>query len=280
MLDKEVWYNLTRGIDFVQHVASPFPRELPEHEDELIRPARDGALHVLRAASTNKVKRVVLTSSIAAVMYGRKRGKRSGRYNEENWTDETNRKDTTPYYRSKTLAEKAAWNFMKTEENGMELVTVCPGAILGPVLESDFGTSANMVIKLLDGSIPALPRLGFELVDVRSVADLLIRAMEMPQAANQRFLGTTGYLRFADIAQILKEAYPGRKIASRTIPSLMVRLFSNLDKTLKPILIDLGYKREADHTKAETLLQWKPLSNREAVLSCAQSAIDLGIVKS
>ncbi|MEN6454626.1 MAG: NAD-dependent epimerase/dehydratase family protein, partial [Prolixibacteraceae bacterium] len=157
LLDGQIWNELTKGVDFVQHIASPFPRELPRHEEELIRPARDGALHVLKAASANGVKRVVLVSSIAAVMYGREKGKRSGVYNESNWTDVTNRKDTTPYYRSKTLAERAAWDFTANDESGMELVTVCPGAILGPVLESDFGTSANMVIKMLDGSMPAFP---------------------------------------------------------------------------------------------------------------------------
>ncbi|MGV8135240.1 MAG: SDR family oxidoreductase [Mangrovibacterium sp.] len=278
LLDGKIWDELTREVDFVQHVASPFPRELPRHEDELIRPAREGALNVLKAASGNGVKRVVLVSSIAAVMYGREKGKRSGVYNESNWTDVTNRNDTTPYYRSKTLAERAAWDFIANDKSGMELVTVCPGAILGPVLESDFGTSANMVIKMLDGSMPAFPKLGFEIVDVRSVADLLIRAMENPQSANQRFLATAGYVSFAEIAMVLQKAYPKRKIPSRSVPSFLVTLSSVFDKTLKPILADLGETRKADHSKAVNMLQWKPIPNEEAVLSCARSVITLKIV--
>ncbi|MDD4193470.1 MAG: aldehyde reductase [Mangrovibacterium sp.] len=279
LLDEQIWKVLTKGVDFVQHVASPFPRELPRHEEDLIRPAREGALNVLKAASANGVKRVVLTSSIAAVMYGRERGKQSAVYDESNWTDVSNRSDTTPYYRSKTLAERAAWDFMASDKSGMELVSVCPGAILGPVLERDFGTSANMVIKMLDGSMPAFPKLGFEIVDVRSVADLLIRAMEMPQAANQRFLGTSGYAGFADIARILREAWPDRKIPSRSVPSFLVVLLSLFDKTLRPVLKDLDTTRRADHSKAVDLLQWQPIPNEEAILSCARSLIDLEIVR-
>ena len=278
LLDEGVWKELTRDVDFVQHVASPFPRELPKHEEDLILPAKKGVLNVLAAASINGVKRVVLTSSIAAVMYGRDKKNRSGLYNETHWTDFTNKKDSTPYYRSKTIAEKAAWDFMEKDKSGMELVTVCPGAILGPVLESDFGTSANLVIKLLDGSTPALPDLGFEIVDVRSVAGLLIRAMEMPEAANQRYLATAGYVTFKEVAQILKEAYPNKKIPSKTLPSFLVSLLSNFDKTLKPILPDLGETRKADNSKAKTMLNWEPIPNREAILSCAGSVMELGIV--
>lgn len=278
LMDKEVWHDLTRNVDFVQHVASPFPRELPKQEDDLILPAKEGVLNVLKAASSNGVKRVVLTSSIAAIMYGRDKKHRSGLYNETHWTDFTNRKDSTPYYRSKTIAEKAAWDFMEKDKSGMELVTVCPGAILGPVLETDFGTSANIVIKLLNGSTPAIPDLGFEIVDVRSVADLLIRAMEMPEAANQRFLGTAGYVTFKEVAQILKETYPSKKISSKSIPSFLVGFLSNFDKTLKPILTDLGETRKADSSKARTILLWQPIPNREAILSCAESVMELGIV--
>lgn len=278
LLDRSVWNELTKGIDFVQHVASPFPRKFPRHEEELIRPAREGTLNVLKAASANRVKRVVLTSSIAAVMYGREKVKRSGTYNESNWTDVTNRKDTTPYYRSKTLAERAAWDFMTNDKSGMELVSVCPGAILGPVLKNDFGTSANMVIRMLNGSMPGIPKIGFEFVDVRSVADLLIRAMEIPQAANQRFLATAGYLSLSEMAGILRRAYPGRKIPSRQVLSLLVPLAAAFDKSLKLILSDLDAVRKADHSRAAEMLQWQPIPAEEAILSCARSVIDLKIV--
>lgn len=276
--DEKVWKDLTKGMDYVQHIASPFPRELPKDDDDLVLPAKNGTLNVLKAAAANGVKRVVLTSSTAAIVYGKPKGERNGTFNETQWTDPSNRKDSTPYFRSKTIAEKAAWDFMKTEKSGMELTSVCPGAILGPVLENDFGTSANIVIKTLDGSSPALPDIGFEMVDVRSVADLLILAMEQPQAAGQRYIGSSGYMKFKEVATIIRGAYPERKIPSMVLPHFAVRLFSTFDKSIRPVLIDLGVERKTDHTKAVKDLGWNPLSNREAVLSCAKSVLDLGIV--
>lgn len=279
LIDGDVWKEITKGVDYIQHIASPFPRELPKKEEDLIIPAKNGTLNILKAASENGVKRVVLTSSIAAVVYGKPKEHRSGIFNESHWTDFQNKKDSTPYFRSKTIAEQAAWDFMKNDQRGLELVTVCPGAILGPVLEQDFGTSANIVIKLLDGSSPALPDIGFDIVDVRSVADLLIKAMEKPQAANQRYVGTAGYMKFKEVAQVLKKAYPERKIPNRILPNFMVRLFSNIDKSIKPILVELGTERKTDNTKARKELAWQPIANQDAVLSCAESIFKLGLVK-
>lgn len=273
-----VWLQLTEGMDYVQHIASPFPPKLPKHEDELILPAKNGMLNVLRAASANKVKRVVITSSSSAITYGRP-GNETGLYNESDWTNEQSKTDLTPYFKSKTIAEKAAWDFMKDDTSGMSISVICPGAILGPVLESDFGTSANIIIKMLDGSMPAVPDIGFDLVDVRSVADLLIRGMEMEQAANQRYIGSAGFLKFKDVATILQEAYPQRKIPHRMLIDWLVRLFSIFDGTLKPVLLDLGIERKLDHSKAQLKLNWQPKSLKEAVLSCAASVIELGIVK-
>ena len=278
LADANVWNTLTKGVDFVQHIASPFPRELPKQENDLLIPAKNGTLNVLRAASANKVKRVVVTSSTGAVIYGKSRGQRSDIFDETDWTDINNKKDTTPYFRSKTIAERAAWEFMENNQTGMELATVCPGAILGPVLEKDFGTSANIVIKMLDGSMPAVPDIGFDLVDVRSVADLLILAMERPEAANERFICSADYLKFKEVAQILKEKYPQKKIPLGTLPDFLVRLFSNFDKSLKPVLLDLSVERKVDNAKAKRLLNWEPRSGKEAVISCAESVIGLGLV--
>ncbi|MEO1053985.1 MAG: aldehyde reductase [Bacteroidota bacterium] len=276
--DGSVWMELANGMDYIQHIASPIPRVLPKNDDELIIPAKNGTLSVLKAAAANKVKRVVLTSSSGSIVYGKPKGGRSGTFNESHWTDPTNKKDTTPYFRSKVIAEKAAWNFIDNDHSGLELSVVCPGAILGPVLENDFGTSANIVIKAMNGSMPALPNMGFDIVDVRSVADLLILAMEAPEAANQRYVGSSGFMKFKEVADILKQAYPDRKIPSSILPNFAVRLFSNIDKSLKPVLIDLGVERKVDHSKAKNELGWKPLPNQEAVLSCAQSAVALGLV--
>jgi dihydroflavonol-4-reductase len=279
LLDAGVWREATRGADYVQHIASPFPRTLPKHDDDLIKPAREGTLNVLKAAADSNVKRVVVTSSTGAIIYGKNKDQRSGMFNEEHWTDATNYRDTTPYFRSKVLAERAAWDFIEQDTSGMELATVCPGAILGPVLEKDFGTSANIVIKNMNGSVPALPKMGFDIVDVRSVAELLILAMEKPEAANQRFVGSSGFMRLIEVANILRKAYPNKRIPRRELPNFVVRLFANIDKTLKPVLNDLGVKRQVDHSRAVKLLGWQPIDNEEAILSCAKSVIEIGLVK-
>ncbi|PHN03408.1 SDR family oxidoreductase [Flavilitoribacter nigricans] len=276
--DQEVWMKLMDGVDYVQHIASPFPRVLPEREEDLIIPARAGVLNVLKAAAAKQVKRVVMTSSSGAIVYGKDRADRSGTFDESDWTDVSKREDTTPYFRSKTIAEKAAWDFIANEGKGLELAVICPGAILGPVLEQDFGTSANIVIKTMDGSSPAIPRIGFDIVDVRSVADLQIRAMEAPEAANQRFIGSAGFLSFKAVADILREAYPDRRIPRMILPNFAVRLFARIDKTLQPILLDLGTERKVDNRKARNLLNWKPIPVKEAVLSCAESVIELNLV--
>jgi nucleoside-diphosphate-sugar epimerase len=279
LTDAQVWPRLMQGVQYVQHIASPFPRVLPKNDDELVVPAREGVLGILRAASASGVKRVVLTSSSGAVLYGKPSAQRSGVFDETTWTDVTDMQDTTPYFRSKTIAERAAWDFMASDRSGMELSTVLPGAILGPLLEEDFSGSANIVIKSLDGSVPAVPNIGFDMVDVRSVAELLVLAMEKPQAANQRYIGSEGYLSFKDVADILRAAYPKRRIPSRVLPNFAVRLFSYVDPTLKPILLDLGARRELNNNKAIQQLGWRPRTPKEGVLACAASAIALGVVK-
>jgi len=276
--DQAIWSELTKAKDYVQHIASPFPRKLPKYEDELILPAESGTLNVLRASAANNVKRVVMTSSVAAIVYGKTHAELNKVFDENDWTDERKKKDSTPYFRSKAIAEKSAWKFMAQAGSTMEFTTVLPGAILGPVLEDDFGTSANIVIKLLDGSSPALPKIGFDVVDVGSVADLLIKAMEMPQAANQRYIASSGYLSFKAIAMVLKEHFPDRKIPTSEVANLLIRIFSKFDATLKPILCDLGIKRKLNISKAIRELDWQPRPAKEAIISCAQSVIERGIV--
>lgn len=279
LTDAPVWLEVTKGMDYVQHVASPNPRELPKNENELLVPAINGVRHVLQAAAANGVKRVVLTSSSSALMYGRPQGQESGRYDESMWTDVTNRVDNTAYYRSKTLAERAAWDFMHDDTSGLELTTVLPGLILGPVLEEDFGNSANAVLKLLDGSMPAVPDMGFDIVDVRSITDLLLRAQEQPAAAGQRFLGTAGFLTLAQMATLLRTQFPDRKIPRRVLPNFLTRALSWFDPTIRPILVDLGHRRQGDSRKARQQLGWQPLDSPTAVLACAESLLALGLVK-
>ncbi len=277
--DKDVWFELTKNIDYVQHVASPFPSKLPKHEDDLIIPAKHGTLNILKAAAENKVKRVVMVSSSSAIQYGKTKEELNKTFSEEDWTDINNLKDTTPYFRSKTIAEKAAWDFMQEDRSGMELTTILPGVILGKVLEDDFGTTASIIIKILDRSLPAVPKIGFEIVDVTSLANLLLIAMEAPQAAGNRYIAAAGYLTFKEIAQLLKQKYPERKISTRELPNIIARFLSIFETSLKPILLELGVTRNLKIDKAVKELQWRPVPAKDAVIACAKSVIEQGIVK-
>ena len=270
------WKVAMKGVDYIVHIASPFPTVLPKHENDIILPAKNGTLNILKAATASGVKRVVVTSSTGSVVYGERK---NGTFTEKDWTNVSNKKDTTPYFRSKTIAEKSAWDYVKNNKNAPELVTILPGAILGPILDkSDYGTSANLIKKLMDGSMPAMPRIGFEMVDVRAVADAHIKALESPNASGNRYLCTSGYMEFKGLAKILKKEFPNSKIPSKTLPNFMVKLFSTFDKETKPILNDLGTKRLVDNSKIKKELNWSPISLTESIKTTAQSLIDLNII--
>ncbi len=272
------WPEAVAGVDYVLHVASPFPTGLPKNEDELIIPARDGALRVLRAAKRAGVKRVVLTSSFAAIGYGpAPEGKV---FTEADWTD-PNYPGISAYVKSKTLAELAAWEFVKGEGEGLELAVVNPVGVLGPVLGSDRSTSIQLVSRLLDGSVPGTPKLTFNIVDVRDVADLHIRAMNSPEAAGERFLGVTGDpVSMSQISRLLRERLgdQAKKAPTRELPNWLVKLVSIFDTSLKQIVPELGHVRPASNEKARSVLGWQPRSGDEAILATAQSLIALGLV--
>lgn len=275
LTDAAAWQAAMPGIDYVLHVASPFPATLPKNDAEIVEPARQGVLNVLQAASDHGVRRVVLTSSTGAAMYGRRR---RAIFTETDWTAVANREDTTPYFRSKTLAERAAWDFVAEHPDGPELTTVLPGAVLGPLLDADAGTSVAIVQKLMDGSVPALPNIGFSMVDVRSIAELHLLAMEHAGAAGERFLGAGEYCTFKEVADVLRQAYPDRKFPSFVLPNFAVRLFFYIDPTLGPILVDLGAERRADATKARTRLGWEPMPMDQSIRDCAASLLALNLV--
>ncbi|MDW7693039.1 aldehyde reductase [Flammeovirgaceae bacterium SG7u.111] len=271
------WKKAMKGIDGIFHIASPFPTSLPKNENDLIAPAKKGTLNILQSATELGIPKVVMTSSSGAVVYG---NKKNGAFSEKDWTNVENRTDTTPYFRSKTIAEKEAWNFVKNTPNAPALVTILPGAILGPIIDkNDFGTSANLVKKMMDGSMPAMPKIGFEMVDVRSVADAHIIALENQKANGNRYLCANGYLAFKDIADILRNEYPKKKIPSKELPDFLVKLFSLFDKETKPILNDLNSKRLLETTKITIDLGWEPLPLKQAVKDTAKSLIDLNFFK-
>lgn len=273
------WAEAVAGCEYVLHVASPLPPSVPKHEDELIVPARDGALRLLRAARDAGVKRVVLTSSFAAVGYGHK--VQSAPFNESNWTN-LDGDDLTAYTKSKTLAERAAWDFIAKEGGGLELSTVNPVGVFGPVLGADYSTSILIVQRLMDGALPGSPKLSFGVVDVRDVADLHVRAMTHPMAKGERFLAVAGdFLWMREIARVLKSRMgsAARRVPTRELPNWMVRLASLRDPAIKLILPELGKRKNATNEKARRVLGWTPRSNEEALTATAESLVRLGLLK-
>lgn len=273
------WAEAVAGCDHVQHVASPFPQSQPEDEQELIRPAREGTLRVLRAARDAGVKRVVITSSFAAIGYGH--GNRTADYTEADWT-EANGPAVQPYMKSKTLAERAAWDFIAAEGNGMELAVVNPVGIFGPALNDDLSTSIWLVKSMLEGKMPGLPDLWFGVVDVRDVASLQIAAMTSPAAAGERFLAVAGKaMSIPQMAEVLRAGLgpAARHITRRRIPSWMVRIMALFNPMAREAAPRLGIQSNASNAKARSLLGWQPRSNEEAILATAHSLIELGLVK-
>jgi nucleoside-diphosphate-sugar epimerase len=271
------WPEAVAGCDFVLHVASPFPLAAPKHEDELIVPACDGALRVLKASRAASVKRVVLTSSFAAVGYGRK--DQSAPFDETSWTD-PNGEGVSAYAKSKTLAELAAWDFV-AREGGPELSVVNPVVVFGPVLGPDVSTSIAIVQRLMDGGIPGLPRVRFGVVDVRDVADLHLRAMTDPRARGERFLAVAGdFMSMREIALTLKARLgaAARRVPTRELPDWLMRLAA-LAPTARQVLPELGKTRNATGAKAKSLLGWAPRSREDALVATAESLLRLGMLK-
>ena len=273
------WPEAVAGCEYVLHVASPFPPNIPKHEDELIVPAREGALRVLRASRDAGVKRVVLTSSFAAIGYGQKPQKTP--FDETNWTD-PNGDDVLPYVKSKTLAERAAWDFIANEGGGLELSVVNPVGVFGPVLGPDYSTSILLVQRLMDGAMPGCPRLYFGVVDVRDVADLHIRAMTHPAAKGERFLAVAGdFMSMLDIAKVLKSRMgaSAKRVPTWQLPNWLVRIAAMRDPAVKQILPELGKMKNATNEKARRVLGWAPRSNEESIVATAESLVRLGLLK-
>lgn len=279
LMSDEGWPAAVSGCEYVLHIASPFPASVPKHEDELIIPAREGALRVLRAARDAGVKRVVITSSFAAVGYGHPQQERT--FTEKDWTD-PNGADVMPYTKSKTLAERSAWDFIEREGAGLELSVVNPVGVFGPVLGADYATSILIVEKMLDGAMPGVPRMSFGVVDVRDVADLHLRAMTHPAANGERFLAVAGdFMWLIEIARELKARMgeKARRVPTRELPNWVVRLARFYDPAVKQILPELGKWKNATSEKAQRVLGWSPRSREDSVVATGESLVRLGLVK-
>lgn len=272
------WTEAVAGCRHVLHVASPLSSAAPKHEDELIRPAREGTLRVLRAAHAAGVERVVLTSSFAAIGYGKRLTRP---YAESDWTD-ASVSGLAAYPKSKTLAEQAAWEFVDGQGRGLELAVVNPVGIFGPLLGPDLSASILLIRSMLEGKLPALPRLMFGVVDVRDVADLHLRAMTDPAAAGERFIATAGdFLSMQQIAQALKDRLGPApdKVSTRVLPDWLVRLAGRFSAAARQAATpELGRTKTASSAKARAMLGWEPRLAAEALAATGESLVRLGLV--
>ncbi|HEY1015230.1 MAG TPA: aldehyde reductase [Herpetosiphonaceae bacterium] len=272
------WAEAAAGCDYVLHIASPFPSGVPKHEDEVIGPARDGALRVLRAARDAGARRVVLTSSFAAIGYGHPPTERA--FTEEDWTD-TGARNVGAYIKSKTLAERAAWDFIEREGGGLELASINPTGIFGPALSDDYSTSVGLIKQMLEGAMPGVPRITFGVVDVRDVADLHLRAMTDPAAKGERFLAVAGEpLSMAEAAALLRERLgaAGARVPTKVMPDWQIKALALVSPGMKPIIHDLGKVRRGSSDKARRLLGWAPRSREDALLATAESLVRHGVL--
>jgi nucleoside-diphosphate-sugar epimerase len=272
------WPDAMAGVDFVLHVAQPLGTGSESDPEALIAPARDGVLRVLRAAEAAGVKRVVMTSAANAAS--------PSSYQEEGVTDETlwtDPDDPTliPYRGAKTIGEKTAWEFMETSGGAMTLTTILPGAVFGPIRSTGTVGSVGIIARMLQGTMPGTPRIGFEIVDVRDLADVHIRAMTSPEAAGQRFLATGEFLWMRDMARTLRERLgpAASRVSTRQLPDFVVRLSARFfDRSLRSITPALGRRARHSTAKAERMLGWTPRSAADVVADCGRSLIEWKVV--
>jgi dihydroflavonol-4-reductase len=272
------WAEAMAGCSHVAHVASPLPMRMVKDAQELIAPARDGALRALRAAREAGVRRFVMTSSVAAVAYGR--GPGVHHFTEADWTDPDG-PGATPYIQSKTIAERAARDWVAQEGGGIEYCSINPSVVLGPVWSRDYSASVVIVKKLLDGSMRACPDIGFGVVDVRDVADLHVRALNAPDMAGERFIASGRFMKLREIADVLRAQLGSQahKVTTRNVPDWMVRVAAHFNPLARAVVGELGSVRNQDASHAKAVLGWAPRPVEQSIVDTARCLIDLGIVK-
>jgi nucleoside-diphosphate-sugar epimerase len=272
------WAEAMAGCTHVAHVASPIPAQAPKHEDDLIIPAREGTLRALRFAKAAGVTRFVQTSSTAAIIYGVDRGEYT--FDESHWTD-INHPDAYPYVKSKTLAERAAREWVAAEGGAMEFVSVNPGMVLGPVDSGDFSASVELVQQLLLGAMPMAPDLGFPIVDVRDIAALHVLALETPGLAGERFLGAGKFLKALEIGGVLRVRLgeQARKVPTRRMPDWLVSVLALFNPEVRGIKTEIGKIRHVDSSHAAERLGWTMRPVEDTIADCGTSLIKHGVVK-
>ncbi|KAJ5639362.1 nucleoside-diphosphate-sugar epimerase [Penicillium longicatenatum] len=274
------WAEAVRDCRYVLHVASPFPTATPENENELIEPARDGTLRVLRAARDEGVYRIILTSSFGAIHAGPTKADTNKVFTEEDWTD-IDSPEVSAYEKSKTLAETLAWAFVRCEANGLQLSVINPVMVMGPVLSPNISTSIEVISRLMNGTVPGCPNLEFGVVDVRDVADLHLLAMEHPKAKGERFLCMAPpTMTMKGISLALREGLgeKAKKCPTRAVPNFLMKILGKFDPAIALVVPRLSQSLAGSNEKAKSLLGWKPRSNVEAVVATGESLVRLGLV--
>ncbi|WP_285710607.1 NAD-dependent epimerase/dehydratase family protein [Erythrobacter oryzae] len=278
LMSDKGWAEAVAGCTHVAHVASPIPAQAPKHEDDLIVPAREGTLRALRFAKAAGVKRFVQTSSTAAVVYGVDRGTYT--FDESRWTD-IDHPDAYPYVKSKTLAERAAREWVAAEGAGLEFVSVNPGMVLGPVESADFSASVELVQQLQSGAMPMAPNLGFPIVDVRDIAALHVLALETPGLAGERFLGAGKFLTALEVAGVLRARLGerARKAPTKPMPDWVVSILALFNPEVRGIKTEIGKVRHVDASHAKDRLGWTMRPVEDTIAECGESLIAHGVVK-
>lgn len=269
------WAEAMSGVDVLMHTASPLPMKQPRDENELVRPAVEGTLRALRSAYTAGIRRVVLTSSTAAVTH-RPPGLEKDNFDESDWSDPS-WTGMSPYTKSKTLAERAAWNFVENEAPDMQLTAINPCLVLGRPLDDHYGTSLRVVERLLRGKDPVLPKVGMGIVDVTDVARMHVRAMTAADAPGKRLIGAAEFMWIAEIAEVLKADYPERRIPLRTAPDFVIRLAGLFDRSIRSIVPLLGKHQELDSSRARALLDMDFTPAAESVRAAGRYIMERGL---
>jgi nucleoside-diphosphate-sugar epimerase len=271
LLDNTGWHEAMNGVRFLQHTASPFVLQTPKHPDDLIRPAVEGTRRAISAALTSGVERMVLTSSIAAIQYGHSDYSRP--FTESDWTN-ADSPTTSAYPRSKTLAEQEAWRLVNEAGRRADLAVINPAAILGPLLDEDPGTSSMLVRRLIDGKLPAVPKLVMSVIDVRDVAALHLDAMTNPAAGGQRCIGSVETLSMREMGALLRPAFPDRRIPSREISTFLLRGVALFDKDIRDNLHEMSAPRRVDGQRGVERLGRPLIPASDAIIATAKSLIE------
>ena len=268
LLEDKGWDAAVDGCDYVLHVASPFILEVPSDEDVLIRPAVDGTLRVLNACSKANVKKVVLTSSVAAVAYGHGKEKT---FDESDWSNTGDDSGITPYAKSKTLAEKAAWEYVDNldADNRFDFTVINPVGVFGPMLTSDMGTSNSLVSKLINGELPACPATHMGYVDVRDVAKAHIFSMLNSSTNDKRIIVSESEMFFVDVGRILNDA-GFKKSPTKQMPNWLVKFLALFIKELSGVTKSLGKRVDTDKSLAKSLFDWEYISAKDSIIDTAE----------